>query len=127
MSIESLLSELEHNKRCEVSAFSPRTITIRIPGEDVALSQAIADYYRVSRASFVSSICAEALNDVFCALPHEDRKSIADAANQIYVDEMTKLAESDGKGSKFFQSGLSKWQAIDELLRREEQKQEQAA
>lgn len=123
MSIESLISELERNKSGEVSAFAPRTLTIRIPGDDVALCQAIADHYRVSRASFVSGLCTEALNDVFCALPPEYRKSIADAANQIYVEEMTKLIESEGKGEKFFQHGFSKWQGLDELLRRGDQEQ----
>ena len=89
----------------------------------MALCQAIADHYRVSRASFVSGLCTEALNDVFCALPPEYRKSIADAANQIYVEEMTKLIESEGKGEKFFQHGFSKWQGLDELLRRGDQEQ----
>lgn len=105
MTYKDLIDYYERDSVSQVVDIRP--LSVRIPAVDLAFSQAVADFFRTTRAGFVQNLLGIALTDFFNSLSNDDRLTIAKASHEIYLRDLQKACSDVGEDVSFH--GCSKW------------------
>lgn len=107
-------------------SINTKPVTIRIPDDDVAFAQAIANYYRTSRSAVLQDLLKAAMQDFFHRLPPDARMSISKQSDEIFKKDFEAAKAASGDSSRFFY-GVTSWLGLALMIEKKKQEQGEAS